>query len=89
MCIKKKELITKGNHQNRLSLKNLCNVELPSELYNKTNIKYLLNLIDHFSKYDFGLSSESKKAEIILLIIKECFEKIGFPDELRPIMIKK
>ena len=56
--------------------------ELPYELYNKTKTKYLLNIIDHFSKYGFSFLCETKKAENILFNIKECFEKIGFPDEL-------
>ena len=55
--------------------------ELSYELYIMSKTKYLLNLTDHFSKYDFAFLCE-KKDENILNNVKECFEKICFPAEL-------
>ena len=56
--------------------------ELSFEIYGKTEFKYLLNLIDHFSKYACSFLLKDKKANTVLFYIKECFKKIGIPKQL-------
>ena len=54
--------------------------ELPFEIYGKNKKKYLLNFIDHFSKYAFAYLIDNKKADTILSILKILFSKISFPE---------
>ena len=56
--------------------------ELSFEIYGKREFKYLLNLIDHFSKYACSFLLKDKKANTVLFCIKECFKKIGIPKQL-------
>ena len=44
--------------------------------------KYLLNFIDHFSKYASAYIIDNKKADTILSILKILFSKISFPETL-------
>lgn len=55
--------------------------ELPDEFNNKKNI-YLLNIIDHFSKFGMSHIINDKKAETILEKLKISFECYGFPEEV-------
>ena len=55
--------------------------ELPLELTINTKYKYLLNLIDHFSKYAWSYLLTNKKSETIFKLIKDNFEKNGFPEQ--------
>ena len=56
--------------------------ELPDELTNNRKYLYLLNIIDHFSKYAFSYILENKTADTILDKIKDCFLNHGYPEEL-------
>ena len=55
--------------------------ELPYEIYDDTEYKYLFNLIDHFSKFCFSFLCKDKAADTILNKVKECFSRNGFPQE--------
>ena len=55
--------------------------EHPLELTINTNYKYLLYLIDHFSKYSWRYLLTNKKSETIFKLIKDNFEKNGFPEQ--------
>ena len=55
--------------------------ELPNELTNNRKYLYLLNIIDHFSKYAFSYILEKKTADIVLDKIKDCFLNHGYPEE--------
>lgn len=55
--------------------------ELPFQIYGNTEYKYLLNLVDHFSKFCVSYLYKNKEAETILNNAKVCFSKIGYPQE--------
>ena len=41
----------------------------------------MLNIIDHFSKYSWCYLLKNKKSENVFHYRKECFNKIGFPEQ--------
>ena len=55
--------------------------ELPNELTNNRKYLYLLNIIDHFSKYAFCYILKKKTADIVLDKIKDCFLNHRYPEE--------
>ena len=55
--------------------------KLPNELTNNRKYLYLLNIIDHFSKYAFSYILEKKTADIALNKIKDCLLNHGYPEE--------
>lgn len=55
--------------------------ELPFELTTDNNYKYLLNIIDHFSKYKWSYLLSNKKSQTIYKFNKYNFEKNGFPQQ--------
>lgn len=66
-------------HSNERFLSDIT--ELPFELTTDNNYKYLLNIIDHFSKYVWSYLLYNKKSETIYKLIKDNFEKNGFPEQ--------
>ena len=50
---------------------------LPPELIENTNYKYLLNILDHFSKYLFSYLLSDKKADSVYKILNENFLNYG------------
>ena len=55
--------------------------EIPYEIYGESQYRYLLNIIEHFSKFCVGYLCQDKKSETILNLVKDCFNKIGIPEE--------
>ena len=55
---------------------------LPLELIENTNYKYLLNILDHFSKYLFSYLLSDKKADSIYKILNDCFLNYGYPKQI-------
>ena len=66
-------------HPNERLLADLT--ELPFELKENNKYKFLLNVIDHFSKYSWSYLLENKKSETVFHYIKECSDIIGFPEQ--------
>ena len=56
--------------------------ELPKELKTNNNYIYLLDIIDHFSKYGISIPLENKEANTIFKNLKIALECNGFPEEL-------
>ena len=56
--------------------------ELPKELKTNNNFIYLLDIIDHFSKYGISIPLENKEANTIFENLKTALECNGFPEEL-------
>ena len=56
--------------------------ELPIELKENTNYKYLFNIIDHFSKFGISFLIENKESSTIFKYLKIALECNGFPNEI-------
>ena len=56
---------------------------LPKEIANLTNYKYILDIVDHFSKWYYGYLLHSKEAKEILKKLEIFFENIGAPKILQ------
>ena len=56
--------------------------ELPINFDNINNNKYLLNIIDHFSKLCKSYSLKNKKSDIILNCLKDFIELNGMPKSI-------
>ena len=56
--------------------------ELPKELKANNNYIYLLDIIDHFSKYGISIPLENKEANTVFKNLKTALECNGFPEEL-------
>ena len=65
-------------HPNERLLADLT--ELPYDLKYNNNYQYLLNIIDHFSKYSWCYLLTNKKAYTVFKYINDCFNIIGFPE---------
>ena len=55
---------------------------LTYELYDGTDYRYLLNIVDHFSKYLVSYLIEKKNAKIICDKLEDCFKTIGVPKQI-------
>ena len=55
---------------------------LPIELCKKTKIKYLFNLIDHFSKFIISYPIENKNGKTIANKLEQCFKEFGVPNQI-------
>ena len=56
--------------------------ELPKELKTNNNYIYLLDIIDHFSKYGISIPLKNKEANTIFKNLKIALECNWFPEEL-------
>ena len=56
--------------------------DIPNELKQNCNYKYIFNIIDHFSKYGMSCLLENKESNSIFNALKICLECNGFPEEL-------
>ena len=56
---------------------------LPKEIANLTNYKYILDIVDHFSKWYYGYLLHSKEAKEILKKLEIFFENFGAPKILQ------
>ena len=55
---------------------------LTYELYEGTEYRYLLNIVDHFSKYLLSYLITKKSAKIICEKLEHCFKTIGVPKQI-------
>ena len=55
---------------------------ISNELKLNSKYLYLINIIDHFSKYVMFYALENKEGNIILKNLKNCIEYNRFPDEI-------
>lgn len=55
---------------------------IPSDLCKSTKFKYLLNIVDHFSKFIISYPIEKKKGPTIKSKLEECFKKYGYPEQV-------
>jgi len=56
--------------------------ETPDLIKNNTNFKYMIHVIDHYSKYLFGNLLKNKEADTVLQVLNNIFLMTGFPKEL-------
>ena len=56
---------------------------LPKEIASETNYKYILDVVDHFSKWYYGYLLHSKEAKEILKNLQIFFENFGYPKILQ------
>ena len=56
--------------------------DIPSELKKGTDFVYMLNIIDHFSKYAGNFLLKNKKSKIVLNKISAFIEDVGKPIEM-------
>ena len=56
--------------------------ELPTNFDNISNNKYLLNIIEHFSKLCKSYALKNKKSDIILNCLKDFIELYGMPKSI-------
>ena len=56
--------------------------ELPDLIKENTDFKYFMHLIDHYSKFLFGLLLKDKKGDTILKELEHIFLTTGFPKEI-------
>ena len=86
VCVQKKKEYYKREptrqliftHPNERLLADLT--ELPYELKENNEYNFLLNIIDHFSKYSWCYLLKNKKSETVFHYINDYFNKIGFPE---------
>ena len=61
----------------------ICDLtEIPKEITCDTGYKYILHLIDHFSKFASGYLCKQKDSDTTLNYIKEFIKNYGIRDEL-------
>ena len=56
--------------------------DIPDLIKNETNYKYILHILDHYSKYLFDELLTNKKAETIISKLPNIFYINGFPEEI-------
>ena len=56
--------------------------EIPIELESNNKYNYLLDIIDHFSKFGISIPVENEDAKTILNNLKIALECKGFPDAI-------
>ena len=53
--------------------------ELPKKIYNKSGYRYIIDIVDHFSKWYYGYLLKTKSAEEVLLKIDTFIQSFGEP----------